>query len=262
MTEDTAVPVDTGQTAQAPAESWTSGIENSDLRGYVENKGFENIESLANSYQNLEKLRGVPAEELIRMPADTSDREAMMPVYAALGLPESAEQYTRALPDTFDNDIYNSLAQQAHMLGLGDGQFQGLQQTFAEQAEAIMAQQEEYAAQAFDEWQTGNPDGFQAAARAMAEAGVNEQEVEGILNGDKTALYDFLARIGSQTQESTVVSGDSPTQGFNMSPEAAKDKIATLMGDENFMKQYTSPSKQVRDTAIKRMEELQKAAYG
>lgn len=261
MTEDTAAPVDTGQ-AVHEAESWTASIEDADLRGYAENKKFESPEILLSSYRNLEKLRGVPAEELIRLPHDTADREAMMPIYAALGLPESAEQYTRALPDTFDNDIYNSLANQAHMLGLGDGQFQGLQQTFADQAEAIMAQQEEYAAQVFDEWQTGNPDGFQAAARAMAEAGVNEQQVEGILNGDKTALYDFLARIGSQTQESTVVSGDSPTQGFRMSPEAAKAKIADLMADDTFMRQYSAASAKVRDPAVKRMEELHKAAYG
>lgn len=263
MSEEAAAP-EPGQAAPAPAEAtadWTSGFDD-EMRGYIENKGFKEPTDLANGYRNLEKLRGVPAENLLQIPSDPTDREAMLPVYAKLGMPEQADQYTRVLGDDFNSDVYNSLTEQAHMLGLGDGQFQGLQQTFAEQAQAVMEQQEAQAVEQFDQWQSSNPDGFQAAARAMAEVGMNEEQVEGVLNGDKTALYDFLAKVGARTGESTIVQGDDTSSGFNMSPAAAQAKIAELMADDTFMRQYTSPTKNVREVAIKRMEKLQEIAAG
>jgi len=263
MSEETAAPVE-GQAAPAPAEAtadWTSGFD-ADMKGYIENKGFTNPSDLANGYRNLEKLRGVPAEQLVQWPDDPSNREAMAPVYAKMGMPEQADQYTRVLDDTFDNGVFDNLALQAHQLGLGDGQFQGLQQTFAEQAQAIMEQQEAQAVEVFDQWQTANPDGFQAAARVMAEVGMDETQVEGVLNGDKAALYDFLAKVGSRTGESEIVTGDAPEGGFNMSKDAAQSKINDLLADETFMRQYTNSSKAIRGPAIERIEKLQKIVAG
>ena len=261
MSEEVNAAPGEGQAAPAPTEtSWTSGFDD-DMRGYIENKGFKDPSDLANGYRNLEKLRGVPAEQLMQWPDDPTNREAMLPVYAKMGMPEAADGYTRVLDDNFDSGVYDHLAQQAHALGLGDGQFQGLQQTFAEQAQTLIAQQEEQNIQEFDQWRSGNPDGFQAAARVMAEVGMNEQQLEGVLNGSKADLYDFLAKVGGRTGESTIVHGEDPGgSAFQMSPSAAQTKIAELMGDDAFMKQYTSSSKPVREAAIKRMEELQKVA--
>jgi len=269
MSDDPAPAPDAGQGNPTPAPAaapetavgWSDGFQNADLKGYVETKGFADAEALANSYQNLEKLRGVPADQLLQLPKDMTNREEMSPIYAKLGMPETVDGYQRVLPDTFDTGVYDSLANQAHQLGLGDGQFQGLQQTFSEQAEAMIQQQEDTAVAEFDAWKSGNSEGFTAAARVMSEVGMTETELEGVLNGDKASLYDFLAKVGGRTSESTIVQGDDPGgSAFSMSPSAAKTKIAELMGDDAFMKNYTSPSKDVRMAAIARMEELQKLA--
>lgn len=262
MSEETAAPE--GQAAP-PADgavetSWTAGMSE-EMSGFVEAKGFKDADALASSYQSLEKLRGVPADRLMTLPEDMADREAMLPVYSKLGMPGNPDEYTRVLGDDMNTEVYSALAERAHMLGLGDGQFEGLQQVFGEQVQALAEAQEEQAIAAFDTWKSGDPDGFNNAARVMSEVGMKESEVEGILNGDKASLYEFLGKVGARTAESEVIAGE-PSGSFSMSPQAAKTKIAELMGDDAFMKQYTSSSKDVRQAAIDRIGKLHEIAAG
>ena len=269
MTDDVlAAPADGGQAAPAPAADagqgaapvgWQDGFSD-DMKGYIENKGFKDASSLAESYQSLEKLRGVPAENLLSFPADSSDREAMLPVYAKMGMPETADKYTNVLGDGFDSTLFNSIAERAHMLGLGDGQFQGLQEIMGEQSKAMVEAQETASVEAFDQWKTANPDGFNNTAKLMANAGVDEAGLEGILAGDKAAMYDFLAKVAARGAEAAVIQGDPPDEGFAMSPSGARAKVAELMGDTEFMKNYTSPNKKLRQPAIDRMSKLQELA--
>jgi hypothetical protein len=263
MTEETAAPVE-GQAAETEAPAVTSWLEgfDADARGYVETKGFKEPADLLNSYRNLEKLRGVPAERLIKLPEKMDDAEAMGEVFDRLGRPEAADKYTRALGDEFNDDVFKGIASEAHKLGLTDAQFAGMQQATAQFAAKVQEAQDAQIASEFDEWKGKNADGFNAAARAMAQAGVSEEQLEGILTGNKAALYDFLAKVGAGLNEAPVTQGDNPPAGFEMTPAAAKSKIQELMADEAFMKQYLSTNQKVRAPAIARMEALQKAAAG
>lgn len=269
MTDDvTAAPADGGQAAPAPetgqgaaSGNWLDGFENPDLKGYIETKGFQSPGALAESYQNLEKLRGVPAENLINFPDNTSDREAMMPVYAKMGMPETADKYTNTLGDGFDAEVFKSVSERAHQLGLGDGQFQGLQQIMVEQSQQMVEAQEAQAAEAFDQWKSGNADGFNNAARLMANVGMDEAGLEALLAGDKASMYDFLAKVAGRSAEGQVIQGEPvQAEGFSMSPSAAKAKVSELMADSDFMKQYTSDNKKVRQPAIDRMMKLNEIA--
>lgn len=265
MTEETPAAPDAGQAAPAPdagqgAGSFLDNFEG-DMRGYIENKGFQDVGALANSYKSLEALRGVPAENLVNFPLDQSDREAMLPVYAKMGMPETADKYTNILGDGFDAEVFKSVATKAHEVGLGDGQFQVLQQVMAEQSQAMVQQQETHAAEAFDAWKAGNADGFNNAAKLMADVGVSEDGLEQLLAGDKAAMYDFLSKVAARTGETQVVTGEpSQGEGFSMTPAAAKAKIAELMSDKTFTDVYYSDSKAVRAPALARMEKLQQIA--
>lgn len=277
MSDDVTAAPDVGQAAPAPAAAatppvaptaegaapanWFDGFANSELKGYIETKGFDGPEALANSYQNLEKLRGVPAEQLLQLPSDLSDANAMAPVYERLGRPETAEGYTNALGDSFDDGVFKNVAAQAHQLGLGDAQFQGLQKIMAEQSAAVLEAQEVETAEAFDKWKSENEQGFQNAAKVMSDVGMTEENLELLLSGDKTALYGFLAQIGARSGEPNVIQGESPRgEGFGMTPTAAKQKISELMADETFQRQYYSDNKKVRAEAISRMTALHEAA--
>lgn len=257
-----AAPVE-GQAAPVDgAVSWTDGF-NDEMKGYIETKGFADAGALAESYQNLEKLRGVPAEQLLTLPADMSDLEAMSPVYTKLGRPEAAEGYTNVLGDSFNGDVFKSIAETAHQLGLGDGQFQGLQQIMQDQSIQMKEQMDADSAASFDAWKAEKPEDFNNSARLLANLGMDEAGVEGVLSGDKTAMYDMLAKIAARSSEGDAVHGEQPkSEGFGMSPAAAKAKVRELMADKTFMDSYTSDNKMVRQPAIDRMSKLQELAAG
>ena len=260
MTDQTAAPVE-GQAAPepTPTTSWVDTLPD-EMKGYVETKGFKDPAAVLTSYQNLEKLRGVPEDRLLKLP-EKMDADALAPIYDKLGRPEAPDKYTRALGEGFDDGVFKSVADTAHKLGLSDAQFSGLQKIMAEQATGLQAQQDAATAQAFDQWKAQNGEGFNAAARVMAEVGMDEAGLEGLLSGDKTALYGFLAKVAARSAEGAVIHGDQPGSGeFGLSPVAAKQKISELMADKDFMAQYTSTSQKVRQPAIDRMMRLQEVA--
>lgn len=261
MSEEAAAPTE-GQAAATEgqaAATWTDGVAE-DLRGYLEVKGFKDVAALATSYQNLEKLRGVPEDKLLRLP-DKMDPDALAPIYDKLGRPESAEKYSRAVPEGFDGNVYKAAAETAHKLGLNDAQFKGLQEVMVSQSVALEQARDTATAQEFDAWKAKNAEGFNTAARVMATLGVDEASLAGILSGNKTALYDFLAKVGARSSEGQIVQGAQPGSGeFGLSPAGAKARIAELMGDKTFMEQYLHKSATIRDPAVARMTRLQEAA--
>lgn len=264
MTEETAAPVE-GQAAPeagappaAPA-SWLDTLD-ADAKGYVEAKGFQDPAAVLKSYQNLEKLRGVPEDRLLKLPETMDNPADLAPIYDKLGRPESPDAYTRALGEDFNDDAFKGIAAKAHELGLNDAQFKGLQEITGNMAAQVKEQMEESAAAEFDAWKAKNDQGFKDAARVMAQAGVTEDQLEGILSGNKSSLYDFLAKFGAKTSESPVIRGEQPGGDFNMSPDAARQKIGELMADKTFMDAYTSTNSKVRAPAIARIEMLHKAA--
>lgn len=261
MAEESAAPVE-GQAAQeAPTTAnWTDGFSD-DLKGFVELKGFKGPDAVADAYRNLEKLRGVPEERLLRLPEKMDDAEGMASVYDRLGRPEAPDKYTRAVPEGFDDGVFKAIAAEAHKAGLTDKQFATMQQGLVAQSAAVAAAQEAASVKAFDAWKAENPEGFNNAARVMQTLGVAEGDLANLLNGDKTALYGFLAKVAARSAEGQTIHGDAPQgETYGISPAAAKQKIATLFADADFMKQYTSTSQKIRQPAIDRMLKLQELA--
>jgi len=249
-----APPADTG-VAATPAPAWTDGLEG-DLKGYVETKGFTDVGALATSYKNLESLRGVPETQLLKLPADMTDAAQMGDVYSRLGRPETAEGYTNVLGEGFDTATFKAATAKAHELGLSDGQLKGMQEVMATSAQEVQAAQDETASAAFDAWKTTNDKGFNDAVKVMATVGMDEAQLEGLLAGDKTQMYDFLARVASRSSEGQVVLGDAPGDlSFSMTPAAATAKKAELLNDPVFSKAYLGPN---NAEAVKRITDLQK----
>lgn len=265
MSEETAAPVE-GQAAPPPEaatpaaepQNWAASLPD-EYKGYVENKGWKDPSDLLHSYQNLEKLRGVPEDKILRWPDDPKKEGAMDPIYSKIGRPETPDKYTNVLGDGFDPASFKVIAESAHLLGLGDGQFQGLQQIVAEQSQAALAAQEAANVERFDAWAASNPDGVANAGRVLGELGMTEDQVAAMLSGDKTAIYDFAAKVGARTSEAPVIQGQGAGE-FAVTPTAAKAKIAELMSDKDFMAQYTNSSAKIRQPAIDRMMKLHEQA--
>lgn len=262
MSEEEAPPAPPAAPDPVPAApaptSWSDGLAD-DLKGYVENKGWKDPADILSSYQNLEKLRGVPENQLLRLPDNPDAEGAMDPIYARLGRPETADAYTNVIGENLPGETFGEISAAAHAAGLTDGQYQIMQRTMGELSGKLAEAQEAESVAAFDQWKAANPDGFNNAARVMSEIGMTEESIASLLSGDKTALYDFAAKIGARTSENPVIQGEGGSS-MAMSPQSAKAKIAEKFADESFMDRYTNSNPRIRNAAIEEMERLQKIA--
>ena len=89
----------TQTTTTAPVEkSWFDGFD-ADTKGYMSNRGLANTtpaEAAAKAiafHREAEKLIGVPAEQVIRLPKDANDVAGWNAVHERLGKPKEAKDY-------------------------------------------------------------------------------------------------------------------------------------------------------------------------
>lgn len=265
MTEETAAPEEgqaaTPESAEAAPQSWVDSLSD-DHRAYVETKGFKEPSAVLDSYRNLEKLRGVPEDQLLKLPSDMKAEGALDSVYDRLGRPESAEAYTRTLDDSFNGDAYKAIAAEAYKRGMNDDQFAGMQTAVQNISVEMEQAREAQAAEAFDAWKSSNEQDFQNAAKVMSNVGVTEDQLAGILAGDKVEMYGFLAKVASRSSEGDVVMGDPAPKGFEMTAAQAQAKKEELLADESFMGRYMNSSQKIRASAVEEMEKLSKIIAG
>jgi len=124
-----------------------------DVKGYIENKGWDSPDKAIASYRNLETLVGAEkAGRTFLMPKDENDAEGWKALHAKLGVPENPEGYKLAVPEGQSDGFAKHMAPILHKLGIP-----------AKAAEGLVGALNEYAGQQ------------QAAAQAAAEAKVAEQ---------------------------------------------------------------------------------------
>lgn len=81
-----------------------------DLANEPSLRNFDDVSKLAKSYVHLVKMRGVPEDQLIKLPSDGNYSE----VYNKLGRPEDPSGYEIDI----SNDLNKDYAENAHQLGL------------------------------------------------------------------------------------------------------------------------------------------------
>lgn len=266
MTDEVAPPADAGQGMAEAVKTinegpWYSGIENPELRGYIETKGFKSPEAVAESYRNLEKLRGVPAERLVTLPEDVTAEGALDPVWSKLGRPETPDAYTNAIGEALADDAYKAAAAQAHKLGLSDKQFEGMQGWLKETTASLEAKRAEQVDGAFTDWQEQNPQALKNAQRMLGAVGVDAATLDAALQGDKAKLFDVLGKIAGRMGEGRVPESEGDAS-LMMSPEAAKARISQKLGDKDWSAGYFSTNPKIRAPFMAEMERLQKIASG
>ena len=85
-----------------------------DLANEPSLRNFDDVSKLAKSYVHLVKMRGVPEDQLIKLPSDGNYSE----VYNKLGRPEDPSGYEIDI----SNDLNKDYAENAHQLGLSKDQ--------------------------------------------------------------------------------------------------------------------------------------------
>lgn len=232
--------------APAPAAPWYSTPAfTPELKGYIETKGFpgdeKGIVALADSYRNLEKHFGVPAEQLLKLPKDESDKATWDKIYDRLGRPAKPEEYELALPTGDNGEYAKFIATTMHELGLTKKQAQ----TLALKQNEFIAAQESKDAETYQatiktqdaalrtKWGQAHDKNMQIAKGAYAELGVTTAVADAMEQAmGYSATMEFFYNLGSKIGEDKFVSANG-ANGFNgvMSPAAAQARIDAIKSD-------------------------------
>lgn len=273
MTEATAAiagdngGTDTGATgAGAAPEAWNSGFDE-DTSAYVSAKGWQSPTDLLSSYRNLEKFAG-GSKNLVELPGVDADDAAWGPVYDKLGRPQSPEQYGIKPPEGGDAELTEWFKGTAHKLGLTAKQAQSLYKEWngvaggmQEKMQAQMAQQSEQALGALkQEWGQGFDKMIDSGKRAVQALGFDEaklSEYEGKLG--TADMLKLFATLGQKMGEDSFEGGERTGSGsFGLTPAMAKQQIADLKMDKQFMDHYIGGN----PDAVSKMKRLMEAAHG
>lgn len=256
----------------APVEKpWTEGFDESAL-GLVRDRGWKNPGDAVQSYRNLEKLQGVPENQLVKLPGDPDDGEAWGPVYDKLGRPANGEAYDFGEYQAPEGavDLSPEYRAEAHKAGLNQGQARGLFDWYNTRvAEAVAEQEEQRGLQSEKdmldlrkgwgkEYDANIEAGRRFAARAK-QAGFDEDFIGRMENGGVGTkdLLRFTTWIGRATGEHLGPPREGDVGGaFGTTPARARERIAELKADPAFMARYMGSDKE----AVEKMRTLYEAA--
>lgn len=250
---------DGGEGGAAPSGNFYDSFADAEVKNYAIAKDFKDPESVVLGYKNLEKLAGVPADMLIKLPNEDAEAEAWNPVYDQLGRPATAEDYGLT-GDAVSPELL-------HELGLNTKQAKALEEKLvAQKAEADAAAVAEYetntsldAQKLQKEWGAAHDKNMQLAKQVSGAIGLTAPQIDSLEKELGFAgVMKMLVNIGSKFGEDSFVdSGGGDTSGITMDPAVAQAKIAELRADKGWSKKYLDGDVKAR----KEMENLHKMAY-
>lgn len=252
--------------AQTPAQaSWHAGFKDLELRGYIENKGFQDPEMVAKSYRQLEKNLGAPPERLLKLP-ERSDAPEWNDIYSKLGKPAKPEEY--GLKPKEGDTAFGEWAEKTfHGANLTKDQAKVLAQNFEAFQKQAVESQNKALAQKLDlqeialkqEWGAAFDHKILEVKKGVHAFGIDAPTVDALeqaLGFDKT--MKLLSKLGEKVGEDSFVSAESGQKGgFKpMTPHAAQEQINSLMKDKDFVSKYLNGNIEAKE----RMEHLNKMA--
>lgn len=243
------------------SSDWTSGLDEL-TRGFVQNKGWKGPADVLTSYQNLEKLHGVPAEQIIKLPTKADDVEAWNGIYDRLGRPKEAKDYKIEAPKEGGDPKFVEWAKTTfHGLGFTDKQAVGLAAKWNEhisgaqaaQLEAQKTKNAEEGAALQKEWGAAYDQKSKQADAAMRVLGLKPEMMVAFnqavgFSAAMKALADIGAKVG---EDSFVGGGGAPSAN---SQEGAKSKLDALKSDGAFMSRYLNGDAAAKDELEKLMQ--------
>ena len=257
-------PGEVGQT-QGQQGQWYDAFPE-DVRGLVQNKGWQSPVDAIQSYTNLEKFLGADkAGRGLVLPKDDAGADEWGQVYDRLGRPADPADYKLPVPEGSDGAFAQDAAKTFHELGLTAKQAQQLTEWFnGKSADAMSGQQNEMAQNAEaqmgelqQEWGKDFDANIEAGRRAARQFGVGEEMLTKMENALGTKdMLKFFSNIGKGMGEDSFVDGNGGGK-FGMSPEAARVRITSLKADPAWTAKYLGGDADAKSE----LERLMRAGY-
>lgn len=243
-----------------PQPNWFDTFEAAD-KGHVQNRGWNKpagdvVQTIYNSYRELEKFQGVPPERLLRLPADAADTAGWKAVYGKLGAPNGPEGYDfstvknedgsamdEALASTLRNAAAAGNVPQAAALGLAQSVLKHLSDAKKQALAAGASNSAVELGLLKNNWQ-GNYDGNMfLAQRAAAMLGFSGEDMASFerMPGYAERMTKFLA-AANRMGEATLHGGGGGSGGNTgaMTPEQATARLQELGRDQDWVRRRQS----------------------
>jgi hypothetical protein len=255
-TTATTAATTTAPAATATPAAWHSSFDD-DTKGWLGNRGLDKLDSekalpeLVKTARNAEKLLGVPADQVLRMPKD-GDPAATRTILQRLGLPEKADQYEIPVPEGDKGEFAKTAAAWFHEAGLTKAQAKvvaekwnahvgGLSQAEAAAAATRMAENESALKK---EWGPAYEARLAAAGQIATKLGLDLAAADVLREKLGAAgLAKFVFGLGEKLGEAQFVTGDGGDFGGLMSPAQANAKINELRGNKEWTARYLAGGK-------------------
>lgn len=250
------------------AKPWFDGIDGETI-GHWDNKGWKKDDpkalatELTKAWKGLEKHFGVPADQLIKLPKDTTDEAGWKAVHQRLGAPAEAKDYdfsTVKFADgsELDQGFVDPLRAVFHKSGVPKEAASEIVKSvvkFMDGADATETTARQAAAQQGradlqKEWgQNFEFNRLTAMQGAKRAAGTDEGGAKLVDSMEQAIGYkatmEFFRKIGAGTSEDTFV--DSSSSGNPTTMNGAKARLAELRSDPDFSRRYLSGDKKAVD---------------
>lgn len=222
---------------------WASGFKD-EVKSYVAQKAFKTAEDMAVGYQNLEKLKGVPEERLLKLPEKMEGAEARA-VFERLGAPKEAKGYELPTDGAVDKPFLLSAQDAFFKNNLTKAQAQGVAAAFNEYASAQMSLQAEARKNALSqadetlkkEWGQHYDTNINLAKQGARVLGLDAKTLDLIeASQGREVLFKNLQKIGVGVGESSFVDGGTAGSAAAKTPEQAAAEMKNLMQDRKFAK--------------------------
>lgn len=248
-----------------PAGDWFGSFKNAELKSYVQERKFTDPEQLAERYQSLEKLRGVPEDRLLKLPEKMEGDEARA-IWEKLGAPKDAKGYEIPRDEKSPDPKFADWAEGTfHKNNLTKAQALGVVQAYNERMQADISAQAEFRKNAMvqaDEalkkvWGPEYETNINIAKQGVKILGLDAKtlDIMEAVQGRET-LFKNLQKIGVQVGESTFVAGQGAANDAVTTPEQATSRIKELMQDRKFVKKINKGDAD----ALKTWNDLNRAA--
>lgn len=249
----------------------TGGVDAAGL-AVVQERQWKTPNDLLSSYRNLEKLTGVPANQLVKLPKGNDPGE-WNEVYNKMGRPKAPEGYNLPIPEGDKGEFAKVASKWFHEAGLSEAQgrklaeiWNGHIKTTSDAETTRMTEQTTIEITALKKaWGNEYQSRSAIVDRAGTAFGMTNDQLEAlkIAMGPKAAM-EFMFNIGSKiaVEDANLIGAGSNNGKFTaMTPEVAKAEILRLKKDRSFSQQMVSGDPKVKSEAQDKLNRLHQIAF-
>lgn len=257
--------------SSAGSVDWRASLDET-LRADPTLADIKDLNGLAKSYVHAQRMVG---KDKVVIPGEGADASEWDMFYERLGRPGDGNYKldpAGLLPEGvgFEPEVADRFKKVFHAAGLNQKQAADIFKGYLEYVGEIHNTQQTGTAQQREQWVGEIKKEFGKAYDERVDLAVRAVETFGgpelIKWLDETGMGDnplfvrMFSKIGMQMQEALTQPGQSG-RGFTMTPDTARQEIARMQRDQEFMKSYMTPGSTGHAEAVKKMQDLFGFAY-